>query len=226
MKNAPQLINLSFVETIINNFNGSAHLKDLSTGEYVFSNQTNAINLGLLKVNDLLGLTVWDINHHMKDNWGDLAGKIQQFDQNILKESVDVVNDNQISLLPNGFVAVHNMKKFPVPNHCNKVKWVLTLSEQITQNVELIKLYALYIKLYNNNKRLATSNFITFLNANHLFHELPTEAEMKVLLLRQRYHSTKEIAQQMSVAPKTISSHIANLRSKLTCNLLDCHLKL
>ena len=65
------LINFRFIEDLIYSFNGSAHLKDLKSGKYIFSNEINALNVGMNKPDDLYGLTVVtpDVKmHHLKPN--------------------------------------------------------------------------------------------------------------------------------------------------------------
>jgi hypothetical protein len=223
MQRGNHLITLDFAERLINSFNGSAHLKELSSGKYFFSNQTNATNIGVSSVQELIGLTVLDIDQHMRLNWGSLASKIVMFDEQLKFQQAEIINDRQISLLPNGFVAIHNMKKLPLRNALNKVTWVLTMSEQVTNRLNLIELYRLYQHLYKHSK-LSIQKFISYVKAEDLFYELPTDAEIKTLLYRQRYHTVKAVAEQMLVAPKTVSSHLASLRVKVIGDFSELYL--
>ena len=78
-----ELISINIVEDIIFMHAGSAHLKDLKSGKYLISNLANARKVGLSTPEEVAGLTVWDLDQHMKQNWGKLATEIENFDQQI-----------------------------------------------------------------------------------------------------------------------------------------------
>ena len=204
-----QLIKASFVEDLVVNFNGSAHVKDATTGVYVVSNLANIKKLGLTKPEEIYGSTVFDLDCYMRPFWGELANDIDKFDQNV------IVEKNRAFIAPTGRVYVHTMKKFPVLNNKNNVSNILTVNENITSQLGALQLWDFYKRFYiTHSKHIAIQNFLQHIGLFQCFDELPTEAELFVLLTKQKFPTAKEMATQLNVSVRTIETHLSRLRNK------------
>lgn len=72
----------------------------------------------------------------------------------------------------------------------------------------------IYKTLYPQKKK-AIQIFLAHTNMAALFHVAPTDAEIKVILCMRSNESQKTIAHMLKTQPKTIESHISNIRDKL-----------
>lgn len=215
-----RLIDIRFVEDLVLSFNGSAHLKDINSGKYVFSNETNAINVGVCKAEDIYGLTVWDLDLHMRPNWGNLAERIDKFEKQIQNNCKIILDDNQITSLPNEYIAVHNMRKYPLINQNNKVSTILTLSEHITDKIDPLQLFELYLNFYSlQGRKFAISLYLRYLGILSYFEVLPTVSELRVLLMKRKKLTTKALAQYFVVSPSTIETHLKQIRNKVNTDI-------
>lgn len=214
--NRDNLINIQFVEDIINNYNGSAHLKDINSGKYIFSNEINAQHVGVGNAKNLYGLTVMDLNQHMHKNWGNLAQRIELFEAKLKYQYMIIMDDNQISIAPNGNLAIHNMKKYPLLNSQNKTIAVVTTSELITSKLDLLQQLDFYLIFYKiQGNKFAINAFLSSINIRHYFLELPTCSELTVLLHKQKEITAKSIAEKLSLSITTIETHLKKLDTKL-----------
>lgn len=215
-----ETINISLVEDLIFTYEGSAHLKDLKSGKYLLGNKANAKKVGLAKPEDVYGLTVWDLDQHMSTNWGNLAKEIETFDNQIQHNHKLIIGKNRVFLTPAGELFVHHMKKYPIITAQNKVCSVLTLNQNITKDISLIQLWTMYKNIYNTRKNLnPIDDFLTYLRINPFFYEMPTEAELIILITKHTKRTVKEIANHLNLSPRTIETHIARLNSKCKINL-------
>ncbi len=213
-------ISINLVEDIVFTYEGSAHLKDLKSGKYLLGNTANAKKVGLLKPEDVYGLTVRDLDRHMNKNWGNLAAEIEHFDNQIKYNKELIIDRNRAFLTPSGEIFVHHMKKYPIMTPQKKVCSVLTLNHNITNEISLMQLWVMYKNLNKNNTKLYTINsFLTYLKINKFFYEMPTEAELVVLITNQFKSTVKDIASHLYLSPRTIETHLAKLRSKLKIDI-------
>ena len=109
--------NIKFVEDLISSFNGTAHLKDLKSEKYILSNEANIKKVGLANINEICGLTVYDLHSHMKKFWGgDTANQISRLDNKLKTNPEIIIDQNRFYLNSAQFVFIHNMKKYPILN--------------------------------------------------------------------------------------------------------------
>lgn len=221
MKNKnDQFVSINLVEDLILTYEGSAHLKDLNSGEYLFGNMANARKVGLATPEEVNGLTVWDLDQHMSKNWGNLATEIERFDDQIKHSQKLVIDKNRVFITPFGDIFVHHMKKYPIITAQKKVCSVLTLNQNITNNIGLMQLWVMYKNLYKSqNKSNAINGFLSYLKIDNLFYEMPTEAELVVLINKQVKSSVKDIASHLYLSPRTIETHISRLKAKIKIDL-------
>lgn len=215
-----QFISLNLVEDLIFTYEGSAHLKDLKSGKYLLGNLANARKVGLAKSEEVHGLTVWDLNQYMSVNWGNLATEVETFDNQIKHSQKLIIGKNRVFLTPLGELFVHHMKKYPIITSNKQVCSVLTLNQNITKDISLIQLWIMYKNIYKIQKNLNTiRDFLTYLKISTFFYEMPTEAELTVLITKYTKSTIKEIANYLNLSPRTIETHVARLNSKCKINL-------
>jgi hypothetical protein len=214
------LISTRFVEDLIYSFNGSAHLKDLKSGKYIFSNEINAVNVGMYQAADLYGLTVRDLDRQMQQNWGDLATRIESFENQLRHQYKIILDDRQLSILPSGDLAIHNMKKYPILNSKNKIMGIVTLSELVTHQFDIFQQLEFYLTFYQSQgKKIAIQKFLNYLQIAVYFMELPTLGELRILLLKSRKSTAKVIAAQLFISPLTVETHLKRIRDKINTDI-------
>ena len=215
------LFNIKFVEDLILSFNGTAHLKDLSSGKYVLSNESNIKKVGLSNVNEIYGLTIHDLHTRMKNNWGnEMARKITELDNKVKADSEVIIEQNRFHLNADQYVFIHNMKKYPILNFKNQVSFVLTINENITHQVSFLKLWQLYTALYKDkSKIMAMEKYLQYIRIREYFFTLPTNTELIVFLKKQYNSTAKEIAKSLHISQRTVDTHINNLKYKTNVDL-------
>ncbi len=99
-----------------------------------------------------------------------------------------------------------------------KISYVLTINEDITNQVSLLKLWQLYKVLFKN-KNIAMSKYLQYTGVYDFFYELPTNTELIILLTRQFKVTSKDIAKVLYISQRTVETHINNLRNKTKIEL-------
>lgn len=217
--NLNNLISYSVVEDIVATYHGSAHIKNLETGKYVHSNGINLQTFGLNAPDQIIGFNIWDLDSFMKIYWGrTFAADIEKLDLLVKNEKCKIKNIERVFLNTHGFVCVNSLSKIPILNNNKCVIDILTLAQNITTSVKLPKLYLLYKNLYSNspftNKEI-NLKFLKYLKIDTMFEDIPTDAEIKILLARRIYSTHKELAFYLKLASKTVELHLYNLRNKI-----------
>lgn len=202
-----------FLSNFIEALPDSAHVKDSKTGKYVLSNQTNLEFYGIKSVNDLVGLTVHDLDQFMNSRWGNKFAKtVDALDYEVYANR-HRVNDKRVVLTKNGFIRLQNMIKIPVIGMNGSVTGVFTLSYDLTKDIDLFQLYEYYKQYYSKNE--AIDKFLNYLNLDQFFHENPTDAEILVLLTMRIDNSYKWSANKLGIRVKTVEIHSGHIRNKL-----------
>lgn len=221
MQSRLQLMNQisnKLVEQLIYSSDHPAHLKDMS-GKYLISNTANNnLFVGNDGVSSVIGLTIWDLNAYMEPLWGNMARDIEKIESN-LKATQQVYSKNQYPFLNvHGFVVVQSVKKYPILNANNVVKSILSIGEIITQQMDLFKLFKLYLQ-FCSNKQSGIQKFLEHLGIFNDFYELPTTREI-IILIAKKYHShPKSIASNLAIETKTVESHLYKIKLKLKRDL-------
>lgn len=192
-----------------------AHVKDPKTGQYIFTNEKNIKIYGLESVKQLIGTTVQDLDELMGSRWDNsYAMTVENLDQQVYQSKCIVKDNNRIMLTSDGFVRIQNMVKIPVLGIHNDVKAIATFSYALSKGIELTDLFNIYKKYYPK-KRAAITCFLKYLKIETYFRDLPTEAELKLLLVMREDSTYKGAAKKLGVKPKTIEVHRAHIRDKL-----------
>jgi DNA-binding CsgD family transcriptional regulator len=210
MKTESQLLDL--IETLPNPLN----LKEPQSGKYIFSNDLSAKQIGLESAEQMVGLTVQDLDFSQSESGNTLAAKIAKMDSLVLQKN-EPVRDTA-TFLSRGILVHETVIKFPFRGSCGKVIGIVTFNQELTQCLSHQTLYNQYKKICGKN--MAIKKLLQHLEVEPFFFTPPTETELLVLLERVAGHSDKEIARTFDVSFRTINSHIAHLRAKLQGDVL------
>lgn len=214
------ITSIKLIYDLLHTTKSSAHVKDISTGKYVDSNEINVKKFGFKKAEEIIGATIWDLNHFMKPFWGEnLVNEIEALEQKVIFTQ-QPMSDKRAFLTKTGKIWIHDMTKIPVINQKGNVSSIFTLSENITHKYDLAELWKIYMSLYNS-KKLAIANYLEHININKFFNELPTEGELMVLITKAKTPHSKGIAKILDISPRTVDCHIAKLKDKAKIDISD-----
>ena len=207
--------NLESLKLVLNNYSGSAHIKTVADGKYIYSNDINVKKFGLNRPEDIYGLTIKDLNSKMSKRWGSVGDIAHEIEKIVIQSKKEVVDVGRIFLTANGLIYKHKMIKIPFFSD-GIVTEIITLSENMADGLPLMELYALYKSIYSINPRKgkAIQKFLEHVGIVNYFDILPTDAELKVLIASKDASTHKETAFILSSSSKTIDTHLGNLRKK------------
>lgn len=205
-----------FLNDLVLNIHASTHIKDVSNGKYVDANKINSAIFNLTP-SEVVGLNIWDLDALMKDNW----------DRTFIPQVVDL--ENQVTqnkttaahtksfLTMSGVIRFQHMIKIPICGRKGNVQRIFTTSENLVSKLNLLKLWKLYKQFYQNDLKKGIEKFLFQTGVKHLFTQLPTEAELMVIILNvvHKQPGSKYIGQVLGTSPGTIDNHIAHLNDKL-----------
>lgn len=193
-----------------------AHVKDSANGKYIYSNNSNLEVYGLKNISQLIGKTIYDMDCFMKPYWGkDFAGAISGFDEKVYKSKKAITETNKIFIAKNGLVHVQDMSKIPILDKKGLVSAIFTHSHDKTDVIDLFELFDLYQSIYNK-KFEVRKFFCKYLKIDSFFDELPSIAEIKLLLHAKNYKHRKNIADKTHTNIKTIETHITHINNKIS----------
>jgi PAS domain-containing protein len=121
---------VSEAENIVGMINNSGHIKEIKTGKYVFSNVTNLELFGLNLPDEIVGLTLRDMDSFMNKFWGNNAKEVEVFDNQIKAAGEQIFDTNRVWLTRHKRIFRHKMYKYPVTDSSGKVSYILTISEK------------------------------------------------------------------------------------------------
>ncbi len=209
------VISGDFLSDFMTTFQHPANVKDSKTGKYLLVNQATVDVCGLQSEEEFIGLTVQDLDGLVQSRWGDTyVHVIENLDAEVKQRQHKVADTNRVLLANGGFVRIQNMWKIPVFNSRHQIKTIFTYSEDVTQTIDLLSLFALYKQLYSDT-RMAIDLFMRYLKMDHYFSENLTETELGVLIAMKYNSAHKSVARKLSIQPKTVEIHTSHLRNKL-----------
>jgi hypothetical protein len=190
------------------------NFKEPDTGRYIFSNTQSANQVGVASPEQMLGLTVRDLNFSRSEtDWGRaLAAKIERMDRMAEQDTVKV-EDTALFLKPNGRLIFESVTKIPILGGQNRVIGIATINQDLTYRLTHRLLYEQYTHLCG--KKQAPRMLLQHLGLETWFCAFPTYTELKILLDRAIGYSDKVIAHRHKVSTRTVETHLINLRSKL-----------
>jgi hypothetical protein len=210
--------NIDFIEDFISTIQHPAQFKDVKTGKYLYSNKFHLQNLGFHSMDQIIGCTLEDIDQLMQPKWGNYASQIKNMELQVLANKEIISARNQAWVKDNGLIWIHNASKIPVMNSNGQVSLIVTITEDITSKKSIRYLYPIYKKLYDD-KKIAITKFLEHFSVLKYFMELPSDAELNVLIARINAFGNKEIANLLSISLKTVEAHIYNLKQKIITSL-------
>lgn len=190
-----EILNLSeskLYDLVIQHDHG-AHLKDANSFKYILGNKDAARVLNLDDPNDIVGFTVKDLDKKfMRKFWGNsYANNIDKLDLQA-KNSGQIVQANSDTFLnAHNQVSIHNTVKFPLKGKNNKVTSILTLSYDLTKNIDLFHLWGIYKKMHKTIQS-AVKHFFNYLGINSgLFNKILKEKDVIHILDLIKNHSSR-----------------------------------
>ena len=192
----------------------AAHIKEIQTGRYLFSNQTNAKIYEIKDSADLIGLVVDDIEGP------DYVKAVRQLDAQVKSQNRKIEDKNRLIINRNGILRLQLMLKIPLRgyNHQNP-QCILTLCYDHINQLSPAELFTLYLKAYSQ-KALAIQFFLKHLKIDHYFkyHDLtlyPTQREISLLIKISEFDDYLRVAQSFNVSYKTVLYHLSHLKNKI-----------
>jgi hypothetical protein len=186
--------------------------KEADTGRYVASSLANARMFGIEDPDQLIGLTIHDVQFRQQ-KWGaryaDLICKLDFCAQ----DSKHPVYCRQRFLDGDGNAQFLEITKIPVMNMRRNVMGIVTFGTDRTVELTASQLYCLYTDFYLGSE--AVQRVLIRLNLHTLFVSPPTDTQFRVLLYRAERYSIKEISRFLGLSPRTVDSHLRALRNKI-----------
>lgn len=204
----------------------SAHVKDIKTGKYLLSNKTNSRIYGIEDEEEIIGLTVHDLDRKMYSKWGKEYAKIvYKLDREVKKKNYVVKDEGRVIFDSKGLLRLQTMIKIPVRGINNKIKCIFTFSQNLTDRIDHFDLFKLYLHQYLK-KRDAIQSFLAHLQIDHFFYfderkDCPSEKQVLVMLALSEQHNYKSVARLLNINYKTVESHIFQLKYKIIFGSLD-----
>jgi hypothetical protein len=169
----------SFVIDAMASITDVAHIKDAKTKQYISCNASTLQCFGLEKPEQIAGLTAKDLDGFMRPYWGDeYANKIDQMDY-LVCTKLETISHKEVTTVKSGFMQLQNLIKMPVINN-NKASGIFTITQNLTDTLDLGALYDLYKNHYSSND--AVSYFLKYLELDTYFTEMPTSLELSKLI--------------------------------------------
>lgn len=201
------------MEELIYQLDSPAHLKDVKTGKYITTNKLHSEIYGLENSNELLGMTIYDLDGFMKKYWGNNLNEMNEIENYIIYSGSSVRRNTRSWLDINGHLWTHNVIKTPIRNNFGKVSTILTITDTLNHRMTLSELFSKYL-LHYESPQMA---IIKFLEQNKIlgyFIQPPTKSELKVLLAKIQFASNKLVAKNLYISLKTVETHITHLYQK------------
>lgn len=217
-------IDSSLVELLVHTLNDHTLLKDAKSGKYLDANHKHVSVYNLNKPEEIIGSTVWDLNSVMNQMWLDNARQIAKYDEEVIATGKPFIHPKRVWLNAQGQVWAHHLSKIPVTNTKKSVVAILGIGHDLTHTLALDELYSYYCQFYKN-KTFARRKFLEHTNISNMFIELPTHAELRILIAKSTFIQNKEIANHLKISLATVETHINRLGQKtnnlaLVCSLL------
>ncbi len=203
-------INASFAYNLVDLLDLPANIKDANSRKYTYSNKLNLQIYGVT-IDKYIGKTVQDFHPTMKKFWGEkYADYVDELDNKLVIDKKPLVDITRTISDADGRIRVQKMVKIPILNNSD-VLAILSFCHNL--KLELRELYNQY-KLFQP-KKLAIVKFLDHLNIRSYFIELPTDAELNVLIESVKYTRNKEVSTKLFLSQKTVEYHLMSLKHKV-----------
>ncbi len=191
------------------------HIKDAKTGHYLDGNQALMDFFDLRDIKDLLGFSVLDIDKFMRPYWGlGYAQRVAELDRKVVASSASQKNLNEIMFDTNNLVYIQDLIKIPLAGQGNRVKAILTIFTNKTQETDPFTLLNIYTKMYDNPS-IGIKNFMRFLKLTDFFQEDLTYKEIICLMHMLVKSDHKIVAKKLNISIRTVETHASHITKKL-----------
>jgi len=199
--------------SLIEGYPHSASFKTQDTGRYLYANHRFADDVGFAHPDELIGLTVHDLQFARTPSGSAQARALAQLDFEACEKREMARRCFAFCKTDSGKLQFDEVLKLPVTGRHNTILGVVTLQNDLTHTLSPTQVYQAYRCCYQGAE--AISRTLQFLGIEHCFTVNPTEAPFKILLARAERLSTKQIAQQLGISPRTVDYQIDSLRNRL-----------
>jgi len=213
----PEHLSESLLCDYMNASSQPASIKSPESEKYIFSNAANTDLMGFASTDQLIGLTVHDLNFSRSQQGNAWAEKIRRMDC-LARKKKCAVEDTDKYLNENGILSYKTTTKLPLIGMRGNVFGIVTFSQDLTHRLSHRLLYEQYKHICG--KKIAIQRTLRHLEVECFFYTPPTETELLVLIQRAAGNVDKDIARVHGVSIRTIETHFVNLRAKLKGEVL------
>lgn len=189
----------------------SAHCKDIKTGKYILSNNTNA-KIYEIDASQLVGLAVDDIED---DEYVEVVKKL---DSQVKIENSKIEDQPRIVVNRTGILRLQTMLKVPVRGLDRHSKYILTICNDVINKKTPYQLLNLY--LMNYTRKVDAVQFLKHIKIDHYFKfhnktDYPSVNQLIALLKLAEFSNYKLVSKALNVSYKSIESFILNIKNKM-----------
>jgi hypothetical protein len=190
------------------------HIKDIKNGKYIIVNEPTLKIFGSKKIEEMVGLTVHDLDKFMRPFWGDFAKRIVDLDTKVINSSEMAFSQHDVFIDAKNQVYIQDVMKFPLTDKSHKITAIFTTITDRTKDVGLFRLLDLYSSLYPSQS-VGLNNFMRYLNLSDSFQEDLTYKEFSCLFHMRLDSSYKNVAKKLNLSVRTIETHASNIVRKI-----------
>lgn len=202
------------------------HIKEVSSGKYIFANEKIAKAFGLKNPLDIIGFTARDIDKFMQPYWGkDYVAHIEKMDFLAGVKGEIAKNSNEIFLNGNRHVYKQDIIKIPYKNSDNKIVAIITLTNDLTKDINLFSLFDLYLKMHATQE-LGVKYFLNYLDVEQFFYQDLTAKEVGCLLAMKASQLPQIIACNIKVTVSEAENLISGILEKMKIRNLNAVLSM
>jgi len=199
--------------SIIENYPHPASFKEADTGKYIAANICLAREAGIHKPQDLIGLTVHDLEF-AQSNWGARqASTIAELDFRACEKKIFTSDRFIFFETGSGEVQFDEVTKLPVLGHTKNILGVVTYQRNLTSTFSPSEVYELYRHFYDASE--AIKRVLIYLGIEKCFTIQPTEAPFRVFLAKAERYSNKQIAKSLGISYRTVDCQIEALSNRI-----------
>jgi len=199
--------------SFIQNYPHPASFKEADTGKYIIVNHCLAQETGLSNTEDLIGLTVHDLQFAKSGEGLQQAKRIAELDY-LASEKKSLASDRFAFFESgNGEVQFDEVTKVPVLGHGGNILGVVTYQSNLTPTLPLNQVYDLYRRFYDASEAIA--RMLNYLGIEQYFSIHPTEAPLRIFLAKAERYSNKQIGRLLGISHRTVDYQFDALRNRV-----------
>lgn len=214
---AGKQVNLSLLEEMVDTLPNPGHCKCPKKSTYLYSNSINSNLYGISNPLELTGLTVFDLMKRMGEQklTKQYVHNVDFLDKKTAGLKKTCIDRSNYIMTYDGILRFQDMYKIPIMKTSGKVIAIFTYSIKRTQEIDLLVLFSMYVKRYQN-KKLATLKMLEHTSLSAYFLQQPTYSELYTLFSAS-YHGEdrRYLGSILGISFKTVQKHMESLKEKL-----------